>query len=335
MKRLSNPKSRPLWSLTLALVATLAGLAGPVRAAHAADGKLAVVEVENHSVPTKCAEEDNVYYALRDAPGAKTPVTNFRIEAIGVPYLPVLNDSTAPDFTDCSFGQDYVADPHPYIPPSAVLYEDDNYIVKGVVYPDFWRPTVVPFTVGKLTVKFMHLIQLWKKTAYGPEEFLVFYPQDGYWRLKTLPPVEMREVAYGSSFLIGPVETSTRPFVAYKSVSFDPKTLSFAIEFEKGGKATIKLADIRTNHAAVDVSFDQVVDAGQGFAALRSMYVTPARSDAAETRWQPTPGAPEQSADIVAFKSATAASVTFGRTVPSRHNTSAPDIKFSGFVTGQ
>lgn len=335
MKPLSNPKSRPVLSTAIALLAAFASLVGPIRTAKAADGKLAVIEVENHSVPTKCAEEDNVYYALRDAPGAKAAVTNFRIEAIGVPYLPVLNDSTAPDFTDCSFGQDYVANPHPYIPPSAVLYEDDNYIVKGVVYPDFWRPTVVPFTVGKLTVKFMHLIQLWKKTAYGPEEFLVFYPQDGYWRLKTLPPVEMREVAYGSSFLIGPVETSTRPFVAYKSVSFDPKTLSFAIDFEKGGKATIKLADIRTNHAAVDISFDHVVDAGQGFAALRSMYVTPARSDAAETRWQPTPGAPEQTTDIVAFKSATAASVTFGRTVPSRHNTSAPDIKFSGFVAGQ
>jgi hypothetical protein len=298
----------------------------------AAEPRATVVEVENHSVLTKCAEEDNVYYALKAAPGARTPVASFRIEAIGVPYLPVLNDSTAPDFTYCSFGQDYAADPHPYQPPTAVLYEDDNYILKGVVYPDFWRPTVVPVSVGKLKVNFLHLVQLWKKTAFGPEEFLVFYPQDGYWRLKTLPPVEMREVAYGSSFLVGPVETSTRPFVAYTSVSFDPKALAFTIAFAKGGTATVTLKDIRTNHAAIDVAFNQVADAGQGFAALRSMYVTPPRSDAAETRWQATPGAPEQTSDIVAFKSATAAAVTFGRTVPSRHNTSAPDIRFSGFT---
>lgn len=332
---ISNRAMGPMRLVRLASMLAMMGavVAGPIGLAHAAGTGHAIVEVENHSVATRCAEEDNVYYELRDAPGAAAPVKSFRIEAMGVPYLPVLKDSTAPDFTDCSFGQNYVADPHPYIAPTAVLYEDDNYIVKGVVYPDFWRPTVVPFTVGKLTVRFMHLIQLWKKTAYGPTEFLVFYPQDGYWRLKTLPPVEMKEVAYGSSFLIGPVETSTRPFVAYKSVSFDPQTLSFSIAFEKGGTATITLADIRTNHAAVDVAFDGVKDAGQGFAALRSMYVTPARSDAAETRWQATPGAPEQTSDIVAFKSATAAAVTFGRTVPSRHNTSAPDIRFSDFAT--
>jgi hypothetical protein len=289
------------------------------------------VDVENHSVATKCAEEDNVYYTFRAAPGSKG-IGGFRIEASGVTYLPVLRDSTAPDFTDCGFGQEYAADPHPYVPPTATLYEDDQYILKGIVYPDFWRPTVVPVTVGKLTQNFLHLVQLWKKTANGPVEFLVFYPQDGYWRIKTLPPQEMREVAYGSSFLLGPIETSTRPFVAYKSVTFDPKTLSFAIEFARGGKATVTLTDIRTNHASLDVALDHVEDAGQGLAGLRSMYVTPARSDAAETRWQATVAAPPQVADIVAFKSATATSVTFGRSVPSTHNTSAPDIGFSHFV---
>jgi hypothetical protein len=314
----------------LGLIASLGASLGLPCAGAAEPANALAVMVENHSVPTRCAEEDNVYYTLQ-APAGGPGIGGFRVEATGVPYLPVLKDSTAPDFTDCSFGQDYAADPHPYTPPTATLYEDDQYILKGIVYPDFWRPTVVPVTVGKLTQNFLHLVQLWKKTAYGPEEFLVFYPNDGYWRLKTLPPVEMREVAYGSSFLLGPIETSTRPFVAYKSVAFDPRALAFTIEFARGGKATITLADIRTNHAAVDVTFDHVMDAGQGLAGLRSMYVTPARSDAAETRWQSTVTAPQQVADIVAFKTASAASVTFGRSVPSRHNTSAPDIGFKGF----
>jgi hypothetical protein len=322
----------------LALIARLGSLAACIALAApalAASETLAV-RVENHSVATKCAEEDNVYYTFQ-APlgvaGATAPaIGGFRVEANGVPYLPVLKDSTAPDFTDCSFGQDWAPDAHPYTPPTATLYEDDQYILKGIVYPDFWRPTVVPVKVGKLTQNYLHLVQLWKKTAAGPVEFLVFYPNDGYWRLKTMPPIEMHEVAYGSSFLLGPIETSTRPFVAYKSVEFVPATLSFAIEFAKGGKATVALADIRTNHAAIDVTLDHVTDAGQGVAGLRSMYVTPQRSDAAETRWTPTDASPQQVADIVAFKSATAIAVSFGRSVPSRHNTSAPDIGFSRFI---
>jgi hypothetical protein len=295
-----------IWTIGLLnVVASLAGSASAIAVDAPATHALAV-EVENHSVATKCAEEDNVYYTFQAPPAADgaptTAIGGFRVEATGVPYLPILRDSTAPDFTDCSFGHDYAPDPHPYVPPTATLYEDDQYILKGIVYPDFWRPTVVPVTVGHLTQKFLHLVQLWKKTAYGPEEFLVFYPNDGYWRLKTLPPIEMREVAYGSSFLLGPIQTSTRPFVAYKAVAFDPATLSFQIAFETGGSATVTLADIRTNHAAIDVAFDHVTDAGQGVAGLRSMYVT------------------------------TAVAVTFGRSVPSTHNTSAPDIEFSRFV---
>lgn len=318
----------------------LIGLAMAIAAAastpitHAAEaGHPASVIVENHSVPTRCAEEDNVYYTFKAAPGGPA-IGGFRLEATGVPYLPVLRDSTLPDFTDCGFGQDWALDTHPYIPPTATLFEDDQYILKGIVYPDFWRPTVVPVTVGKLTQNFLHLVQLWKKTATGPVEFVVFYPQDGYWRLKTLPPVEMREVAYGSSFLLGPIETSTRPFVAYESVSFDPKTLSFSIEFARGGKATVAITDIRTNHASLDVTFNGAVDAGQGLAGLRSMYVTPSRADAAETRWQTSETASTQTSDIVAFKSAAATAVTFGRSVPSTHNTSAPDIGFNHFIAG-
>ena len=63
------------------------------------------------------------------------------------------------------------------------------------------------------------------------EEVLVLYPADGYWRARPLPPGNLRWSAYGSSFLIGPVETSGRPFVDIRDVAFDPETSTFTLEF--------------------------------------------------------------------------------------------------------
>ncbi|NLH79844.1 MAG: hypothetical protein GX458_03240 [Phyllobacteriaceae bacterium] len=286
------------------------------------------VDVHNKSYVTKCAEEDNVYYTL-----ASPKVAAFTIEAKTPAYVDtIVRDRQAPDFSGCSFGHSGGADgvSH-YTPPTATLWEDGEYVLKGVVYPDFWRPTVVPVTVGKLTQNFLHLVQLWRKTAAGPVEFLVFYPQDGYWRLKALPPFRMREVAYGSSFLIGPVEESTRPFVAYKSVAFDPATLAFTLEFAKGGKAVVTLKEIEVGKAAVDVAFDGVDLGKTPFAALRSMYVAPGNADTAETVVRATPGAAETSTVVVDWKDGQAADVAFRRSLPSSHNTSAPDVGFRDF----
>lgn len=310
-------------SLVFAAV-TGAGLAA---AGGAAAGEPIAVDVHNRSYKTTCAEEDNVYYTL-----TSEKVARFTVEAKTPAYVStIVRDSTAPDFSGCSFGGSGGADGRPYTPPTAILWEDDEYVLKGVVYPDFWRPTVVPVTVGKLTQNFLHLVQLWRKTPAGPIEFLVFYPQDGYWRLKALPPYRMREVAYGSSFLFGPVEESTRPFVAYKAVSFDPKTVSFTIDFAKGGKAVVGLKTIDVGTAAVEVAFDGVDLTKLPFAGLRSMYVAPGNADTAETVVRATPGAAPTSTVVVDYKDGKAADVAFTRTVPSTHNTSAPDLGFRDF----
>ena len=307
------------------LAAALA-LAGGLFAAPASAEPIAV-DVHNKSYVTKCAEEDNVYYTLTSA-----KVSAFTIEARTPAYVDtIVRDRTAPDFSGCTFGHSGGADGSHYTPPTAVLWEDDEYVLKGVVYPDFWRPTVVPVTVGKLTQNFLHLVQLWRKTPAGPIEFLVFYPQDGYWRLKALPPFRMREVAYGSSFLFGPVEESTRPFVAYKAVSFDPQAVAFTIDFAKGGKAVVKLTGIDVGRAAVDVRFEGVDLSTAPFAALRSMYVAPGNADTAETVVRTEPGAAAVSTVVVDYKDGKAADVGFVRTVPSTHNTSAPDIGFRDF----
>ncbi|MER2605019.1 MAG: hypothetical protein ABTQ29_04240 [Siculibacillus sp.] len=310
-------------SLVLAtLAAAFVAAAAPATAAEPI-----AVDVHNKSYVTKCAEEDNVYYTL-----TSPTVSAFTVEARTPAYVDsIVRDSTAPDFSGCSFGGSGGADGRPYVPPTATLWEDDEYVVKGVVYPDFWRPTVVPVTVGKLTQNFLHLVQVWRKTHAGPIEFMVFYPQDGYWRLKPLPPYRMREVAYGSSFLLGPVEVSTRPFVAYEAVSFDPKTVTFTIDFAKGGKATVALKKLDVGHTAVEVAFDGVAFGDLPFAALRSMYVAPGNADTAETVVRATPGGPATSTVVVDYKDGKAADVAFARSVPSTHNTSAPDIGFRDF----
>ena len=61
--------------------------------------------------------------------------------------------------------------------------------------------------VGNRVETGFHLLQLWTRYQERAEEVLVLYPADGYWRARPLPPQNLRWSAYGSSFLIGPVET--------------------------------------------------------------------------------------------------------------------------------
>ena len=96
-------------------------------------------------------------------------------------------------------------------------------------------------TVGNRVETGFHLLQLWTRYQERAEEVLVLYPADGYWRARPLPPQNLRWSAYGSSFLIGPVETSGRPFVDIKDVAFDPATRTFTLNFVHGGSATLRL----------------------------------------------------------------------------------------------
>ena len=68
----------------------------------------------------------------------------------------------------------------------------------------------------------------------APEEVLVVYPQDGYWRVRPLPPRHLGENAYGSSFLVGPVEVGARPFVALSEIAFEPETQAFHAQVRAG-----------------------------------------------------------------------------------------------------
>jgi hypothetical protein len=78
------------------------------------------------------------------------------------------------------------------------------------------------------------------------------------------------------------------------------------------------------------VTLDQPV-AGRPFAALRSMYVTEFNADVTRIALREPDAKGWREEPIMTFGSAKATDVWAGRLVPSRHNTSAPDMIFNRF----
>jgi hypothetical protein len=199
----------------------------------------------------------------------------------------------------------------------------------GHTFVGFWRPDVVDFHVGGRNERGLHLVQLIKRGPRGEVEILVVYPADGYWRVKPLPPKTLEDTAYGSSFLFGPVEEDTRPFVAIRSISFEPATLTFRLSFANGASGVLTVAETTPAITRLTLSLDPPVAADRPFAALRSMFVTPAQADVAVAAW---PGE-KSAAPILEFGRINAPSARFGRIEQSRHNLSAPDLVFDEFAT--
>ena len=280
-------------------------------------------EAVNHTTPTLCAESDNVDIRL-----SSSSVRRFRITAVHPPYIGALAvDRTEPDFTGC----DMSSDPVFAAPPRRVtIWESADWWLVGHSFATFWRPNVVSVRVDQRVETGLHLLQLWHWHHERSEEVLVLYPADGYWRARPLAPSHLRATAYGSSFLIGPVEVQRRPIVDIRSVSFDPATRRFTLEFTRGGSATLAVEQLGEDRIVLDVTLSTPPDGP--FAALRSMFVTESNADVARLEWR-APGAIRwQSAPASAFERASLVALRAGRDVPSRHNTSAPDLIFDRFA---
>src|SRR5215212_4290037 len=303
------------------LAVVLLALAFPF-AASAAD---LAVEVTNASEQVACAEKDNVTINL-----ASSEVRRFRIEAVHPAYAGALReDRFAPDFTACP--QELSRETTEVRPPKRVtFYEDVETWLTGYTFTNYWRPHDIPFRVGDRVERGLHVVQLWVRRDERAEEVLVIYPGDGYWRIRPLPPAHMRWSAYGSSFLVGPVETDGRPLVNIKEIAFDPKTMSFRVSFARGGSATLKVETLDRDQLVLDVTLDQPIS-GRPFAALRSMYVTEFNADVARVAVREPDAKGWREEPIMSFGKASATDVWAGRLVPSRHNTSAPDMIFNRF----
>jgi hypothetical protein len=298
---------------------TLAGDAAPAIAEPLA------VEVSNASEPVLCAEKDNVTVNL-----ASKDVRRFRIEAAHPAYIGSLQrDSYEADCTGCTAPGDPA--PGPQQPPRrSTLYEQIDLWVVGLTFQHFWRPATATVRIGARVEKGIHLLQVWMIRPMGGEEVAVLYPQDGYWRLRPLAPARLAPTAFGSSFLIGPVEVEERPLVRLREVAFDPARRTFMLAFERGGTATVRLAEVDRNRHALEVAFDRSVE-GRPFAALRSMYVTDFNNDVARIAVREKGAKGWREEPVMAFGRALATDVWAGRVAPSRHNTSSPDLVFSGF----
>jgi hypothetical protein len=325
------------------LAATLAAFMATAPAQAASVGMLGV-EVTNKSEPQLCAEKDNVTLEL-----ANPSVTQFRIEAAHPAYIDTLQrDSFAADWTAC----DIKADPgtlaapsapgpaKPKLPPKITIYEDVELWVTGYNFGGFWRDKAVPFRVGDKVENNFHVVQVWVRANERAEEVLVVYPPDGYWRARPLPPAHLGWSAYGSSFLVGPVEHvaapdgGTRPIVDLEEIAFDPKTRTFTLKFARGGTATLVVSKLDRERQRIDVSFDRPIS-GRPFATMRSMYVTAFNNDVARMAVLEAGGKSWREDPVMDFSGAKAATdVWTGRLVPSRHNTSAPDTVFSAFSDG-
>ncbi len=290
--------------------------------------------VENASTPTLCAETDNVYLKVTSA-----AVRRFTVEALHPAYAgTIVADRTAPDFRHCDMSGDPA---HPAEPRRVTLYETGDMQLIGHTFPSFWRPATVPVRVGARVETGLHLLQLFTKYRERTEEVLVLYPADGYWRARPLPPEHLSYSAYGSSFLVGPIETAgsssagsssaSRPFVDIRDIAFDPATRTFRLAFARGGEGTLRLDAVDREHVVLDVTLGGAVAPGP-FAALRSMFVTDTNADVAQVTWRAPGGKFWEVAPVMTFGRADVMELTAGRSLPSRHNTSAPDMIFRSFT---
>lgn len=297
------------------------------------------VRVTNGSEPVLCAEEDNVTLML-----ASDKVRRFRIEAVHPVYLAALDkDNWDADWTSCDFGPQAAAKPDAADKPAAAaapskgpervtLYESVDKWLVGLRFPNFWREAEAVVRVGDKEWRGLHLVQLWRVRPNGGEEVVVFYPQDGYWRARPKAPRGRDLTAFGSSFLIGPVETKERPIVRLREVRYlpDKPADEFALTFAAGGTATVRLSEVSEKRLRLDVALDAAVS-GLPFAAMRSMYVTAYNNDVERVAIRPPGAKGWAEAGIMDFKGGDALEVWAGRRAISQHNTSSPDMIFKKF----
>ena len=293
-------------------------------AARAADAL--AVDVINESQPTLCAEKDNVYLKLQSGAARR-----FTVEAVHPAYAgTIVVDRFAPDFAKCDMSNDPVFKSERR---QVTIFENAEWRLVGHTFDSFWRPNQVPVRVGNRVENGLHLLQLWTARHGGFDEVLVLYPADGYWRARPMPPANLRWSAYGSSFLIGPVETQGRPLVDIKDIAYEPETKTFTLNFVRGGSATLRVETLNDDRMVLDVNLSESAGTQRPFAALRSMFVSEGNSDVARVGWRAKDSERWLQEPVMDFKRANAAELWTGRLVPSRHNMSAPDTVFRDFST--
>lgn len=306
--------------LALAVSAALPLAALSARAAEVA------VTARDAGFSTSCAEMDNVLVALEGP-----EVTRFTIRARHPFYtaaVPPREASYAADFTGCVFPEEPIWD---FDRQSHIMWEDPRVRLVGHRLAKSWRPELVDVTVGERTFPGIHLVQLLVRRPEKDVEILVLYPHDGHWRAKPLPAPGFLDMPYGSSFLFGPVEKDRRHLVRYTGVRFDPETLAFTVGFAQGGEGRIRVLSAGSDELRLEAVLSRPVT-GQPFALLSSMHVNEENSDVGRIRYRPAGSVTWNRIPPVTFMPPEGVEFDFGRDIPSRHNTFAPDMLFGPFT---
>ncbi|WP_434608897.1 hypothetical protein [Pseudomonas sp. R1-7] len=287
----------------------------------------------NASYSTRCAEEDNVYLKLVGG-----GIRKLRIEAMHPVYLKSLKSGeSAADFSGCSFTEKSNSQDQVFfsVPKQVVLWESNDLLIVGNTLERFWRPNAVEIYINGVGHKNIHLIQVYSKDLRQPNgtanQFLVLYPPDGYWRLKPLAAPYLDTGGYGTSFLVGPIDEALRPVVDLTKVEFIPANRTFELDYRDGSHGSMKIVEINRQHAVLDYTHDRPSLAGQPLAAMRSMYVAPDNADASQVTYQSREGGALIEEPLMEFDRADVQSIRLGRSVPSKHNASAPDMWFGHF----
>jgi hypothetical protein len=321
---LARRRNNLLWVATAGFVFSASLTACDAQSRVAGQVNELPVTVENRSTPILCAEKDNVHLNF-----LSPLVRQFRIQAIHPAYIGTLaSDRYQPDWTNCDMDHDtaFAANAR-----RLTFWETPDFWLTGYTLKSFWRPNSVPVRVGDRVEPGFHVVQVWMRFRERAEEIMVLYPPDGYWRARPLPYADMRWTAYGTSFLVGPVEFADRPIVALKEIAFDPGTRTFTLAFSRGGSAKVTLTLVDQEHIVLDVKLEGPIPSELPFAALSSMYTSEFNADAAKVAWRVKNGDGWSEAPITQFTGAEVTELWAGRTVASRHNTSAPDVVFSRF----
>ena len=282
------------------------------------------VRVENNSVPELCAEKDNIELDFISA-----RLRRMQIQAVHPSYINMIGtDRYAPEWSHCDLSHDPKFAAHAR---RQTFWETPEFWLVGYTFPSFWRAAEVPVRVGDHVEKGFHLVQFWMSYRERAEEILVFYPPDGYWRARPLPFEDMRWTAYGSSFLVGPVETQERPIVALEEVAFEPETRTFILKFKRGGQARLRVDTIDQERLVLDITYSDAMPDGLPFASLRSMYAMQTMSDAARVAWRTKRGNNWEELAVIGFPGANATEILGGPALPIPTQPVGADMVFSKF----
>ncbi|MFW9267567.1 hypothetical protein ACLK1G_10235 [Pseudomonas sp. NR3] len=103
------------------------------------------------------------------------------------------------------------------------------------------------------------------------------------------------------------------------------------MDYRDGSHGSMKIVEINRQHAVLEYTHDGPSLAGRPMVAMRSMYVAPDNADASQVIYLRRGGGPLKEEPLMEFDRAEVQSIRLGRSVPSKHNTSAPDMWFGNF----